>query len=208
MLRFKGCDSLNRLRFCADDDFSGEFYTGRTDKKELYPLVSTIVRQHYLMQLELNTRLVWHRPEAFLSAFLALQQLSSLRVFMTVQGSTISTALVMAMDLLNKHPQLEAILFGDWRCSQDPEDLPSAYSDDRHGAFSDDDDVEDRTEDEEMETFNGLEHQLRPVDILGLPDWSFLLVSVTYIRQPSWSPFSALACPTFGLLDYLWQKQQ
>ncbi|KAG9060876.1 hypothetical protein KI688_007945 [Linnemannia hyalina] len=158
---FGRCDSLTRLHVCADDDDLDDFCDDRNKKKYLHPLISTIGRQHHLTQLELNTLLVWRYPETFLPAFLALQQLQLLRVYMSVKGPTIPTALQMVMDLLNKHPRLEAILFGDWCCSEDSDDERSYYSDEDHSHFSDGDEDEDEIGNQEMDTFNELERQLR-----------------------------------------------
>ncbi|KAF9556519.1 hypothetical protein EC968_008227 [Mortierella alpina] len=155
---FKGCSSLNRLRVFAEDDYMDDYYN---KKEHLRPLTSVISRQHYLTQLELNTVLVGHFPNTFLSAFLALGQLRRLRVSMTVKGPTISTALWMLVKLLNKHPRLQAILFGDWCCEEDFEEYHSVFSDEYHSAFSDDNEVEDEIGDQETKTFNELEHQLR-----------------------------------------------
>ncbi|KAF9123308.1 hypothetical protein BGX30_001519, partial [Mortierella sp. GBA39] len=158
---FERCDSLTRLHVCAEDDDLEAIYYNRDVKEYLHPLISTIHRQHHLTQLELNTRLVWQHPEPFLSAFLALQQLRLLRVYMTVKGPTIPVALTMFMDLLNKHPRLEAIRFGDWCCSEDSDGERSYYSDEDHSHFSDEDEHEDEIGYEEMDTFNKLERQLR-----------------------------------------------
>ncbi|KAG0249667.1 hypothetical protein DFQ27_009881, partial [Actinomortierella ambigua] len=156
------CDSLTRLHIWADDDDLDVYYKNRDVKEYLHPLISTIRRQHHLTQLELNTRLVWEHPETFLSAFLALQHLRLLRVYMTVKGPTIPEALTMVMDLLDEHPRLEAIRFGDWCCSEDSD----TDSDEDHSLFSDEEveeveEVEDEIGNEEMDTFNKLERRLR-----------------------------------------------
>ncbi|KAF9163677.1 hypothetical protein DFQ26_002270 [Actinomortierella ambigua] len=156
------CDSLTRLHIWADDDALDDCYENRDVKEYLHPLISTIRRQYHLTQLELNTRLVWEHPETFLSAFLALQHLRLLRVYMTVKGPTIPEALTMVMDLLDEHPRLEAIRFGDWCCSEESD----TDSDEDHSLFSDEEveeveEVEDEIGNEEMDTFNKLERRLR-----------------------------------------------
>ncbi|KAF9377390.1 hypothetical protein CPB97_010226 [Podila verticillata] len=194
---FERCDSLTRLHVCADDDDLDVFYDNRDVKEYLHPLISTIRRQHHLTQLELNIRLVWQHPETFLSAFLALQQLRLLRVYMAVEGPTIPEALTMVMDLLNEHPRLGAIRFGDWYCNEDSDDERSYDSDEDYSHFSDEDEDEDEIGNEETETFNKLERQLRAN---GYP-------MITNLELPPRHPFSALAYPTFDLSDFLVQKQ-
>ncbi|KAF9579616.1 hypothetical protein BGW38_004060, partial [Lunasporangiospora selenospora] len=164
---FGQCDSLTRLHVCAFENSYGgndeSFYDSYDKKEYLDPLISTLGRQHYLTQLELNTRLVLHYPDTFLSAFLALQQLRQLRIYMTTKMPTIPTALKMVVDLLNRHPRVEAICFGDWYCIEDSDDEFGDDSYDDHSQYSDDYEREiyDEIGDEEADTFKELEHQLR-----------------------------------------------
>ncbi|KAF9579615.1 hypothetical protein BGW38_004059 [Lunasporangiospora selenospora] len=76
---------------------------------------------------------------------------------------TIPTALKMVVDLLNRHPRGEAIRFGDWYCIEDSDDEFGDDSYDDHSQYSDDYEREiyDEIGDEEADTFNELELQLR-----------------------------------------------
>jgi len=69
---------------------------------------------HSLRQLSLATRLVLDYSHLFLEAFLALENLQFLKVEMISLVPTFPTALDMAVNLLDRHPRLQHLLFGDW----------------------------------------------------------------------------------------------
>ncbi|KAF9914318.1 hypothetical protein BX616_008538 [Lobosporangium transversale] len=140
-------------------------YEFDNEERYLHPLISTIGRQRYLTQLELNTCLVQEVPNAFLSAFLALQHLKLLRIYMIVKSPTIPDS------------------------NSDDERSNYSFESYSHSDFfgEDEDEDEDKIEREEIQAFNDVKPQLRTngyhmITKLELPPRQYLPYPATFLE--------------------------
>ncbi|KAG0041501.1 hypothetical protein BGZ83_001722 [Gryganskiella cystojenkinii] len=70
--------------------------------------------QHQLTELRFHTRLVLSWSQNFLDGILSLSQIGFLEISMNVEEHAFPTAITLLIELLDRHPSLGTVLFGDW----------------------------------------------------------------------------------------------
>jgi len=107
----------------ASDDEEDDNRDQASQERNCYlkSLLGAMGRQHHLRHMELSTDLIMDFPDIFLDAFLHCSHLEYLCIHMEIKEVPIpekvplSTASRMALALINEHPKLNTILFGQWR---------------------------------------------------------------------------------------------
>ncbi|KAG0041422.1 hypothetical protein BGZ83_001828 [Gryganskiella cystojenkinii] len=104
------CTTLTRFTYKKfNDKFLAKGYRKTPDL-----LLSILYQNPCLVHLDLNTEVVLFYLSKFEAALLSLTSLRSLKISMAPEEATARRSTKLLLTLMNQHPSLEAILFGDW----------------------------------------------------------------------------------------------
>ncbi|KAG0041421.1 hypothetical protein BGZ83_001827 [Gryganskiella cystojenkinii] len=110
----KPCTTLTRLKFRR----LFENYHGSGEHQIPGLLLSILHSNQQLTHIHLHAHVVLYYISKFTDAFLSLTGLQSLQISMySIQDPVFTRAMKLFVELINHHPSLESILFGDWRGS-------------------------------------------------------------------------------------------